>query len=151
MQCNHFDEPGVCVSVSIADVPWFGGAFPGFLVAVWRAGQLLRFTSYTGARVTRVEPQPEGVTLSVEDKTHRLEVFSRGGRPVPIHMPSTESMEGLVEEHLGASMEVRLIERSGSGSGEVCLFEGVGREAAFEVQGDVTRLRRRFPLVRDGS
>lgn len=146
MQSNHFDEPGICASLSVADVPWLGGAFPGFLVGFWRKGRLLRLTTYTGAKVTRVERTADGAALEVEDARHRLTAFAGGGTPVRIHMPSERSMEGVVEEHLGATLEIRLVEK---GPSESVLFEGLGRQAAYEVQGDVRKLRRRAPFSRE--
>lgn len=149
MQSNHFDEEGVCLTASIADVPWFGGAFPGFLVGFWRGGKLLRMTTYTGAKVTRLEKTLNGAVLELEDDNHRLAIEARGGRPVGIHMPSTTSMEGVVYEHLGAVLDVRLSRRLEAGGREEVLFESQGAQAAFEVQGDVQGLRRHtiFPGV----
>lgn len=145
MQSNHFEETGVSVTASLADVPWLGGAFPGFLVGVWRGGELLRFTTYTGAKVVRVAPLDQGVTLEVEDAHHHLHLTARGGHVVPIHKPDERSMRGVVHEHLDATLEVRLTERSRP---ERVVFEGVGFQAAYEVHGEVSLLRRRSPFTK---
>ncbi|MEO1231400.1 MAG: tocopherol cyclase family protein [Myxococcota bacterium] len=129
MQSNHFSTPGVCVTISLANVPWIVGAFPGFLVGVWRDGQLKRFTTYTGAKVTDAGRTEDGVRFSCEDATHRLTVRARGGRAVPLHKPSEASMRGIVHEHLDATLEVRLERRSGD-----IEFEDVGRGAAWEAE-----------------
>lgn len=142
MQSNHFATEGTCLTISIADVPWFGGAFPGFLVGFWHEGQLRRFTTYTGAKTTLVARTEDGVRFVVEDDTHRLEAHARGGRPVAIHMPSEHSMRGVVQEHLGGTLEARLETLDGTR-----VFEGVGYQAAWEAHGHIERLRRRSPFV----
>ncbi len=35
MQTNHFQVPGVCLTASIALIPWLGSAFRGFIVGLW--------------------------------------------------------------------------------------------------------------------
>lgn len=143
MQSNHFDEAGLSVTVSIADVPWFGGAFPGFLVGVWRSGSLMRFTTYTGARVEKVTRDDEGATFVVTDKRHRLSVRARGGHPTAIYKPSEADMRGVVHEYLGATLDVHLSTANGD-----TLYQGTGRQAAFEVEGDISHLRHRSPFAR---
>lgn len=146
MQSNHFAEQNLSVTASIADVPWLGGAFPGVLVGVWRGGRLRRFTTYTGARLDEVrvpDHEADAVEVDVVDATHRLTLRASGGRPMAIHCPTERDMRTMVHERLGATMEVRLLRRR---DGAVEL-EGTGTQAAFEVQGDPRRLKRRVPFL----
>lgn len=50
MQTNHFERSNACLTASIAMIPWLGSAFRGFLVGLWLDGELIRFTTYTGAK-----------------------------------------------------------------------------------------------------
>lgn len=135
MQSNRFSQDNVCISVSLARVPWLGRAFPGLLAGFWHNGNLLKMTSYTGAKVESIERTPTGVRLRLVDKTHRLEVFAHGGQPTAIYMPSETSMDGTVEEHLGAQIYVRLTDTSGQ-----TIFEDTGTQAAYEAHGDISQL-----------
>jgi hypothetical protein len=94
--------------------------------------------------VTRLEPLDRGIRVEVESDRHTLRMAARGGHPVPIHTPSEDAMRGVVHEHLDATLEVALAERGRNGQ---VLFEGVGFQAAYEVQGDPRGLRRRLPLT----
>ena len=55
MQSNHFNRPRVCLTASIAMIPWLGSAFRGFIVGLWIDRQLYRFATYTGAKTDLIE------------------------------------------------------------------------------------------------
>lgn len=136
MQSNSFDEPGVCVSISIADVPWLGYSFPGFLIGFWRRNKLIRMTTYTGAKITQLSKNQDGVVLSAQSGRFQLEAHVMGGAPVSIFCPSQENMEGVVREHVGATLRIKLEDRKT----QETLFDQVGKQAAYEVQGDLEQL-----------
>jgi hypothetical protein len=35
MQSNHFEQPGTCLTASVAIIPWLRSAFSGFVVGLW--------------------------------------------------------------------------------------------------------------------
>ena len=51
MQSNHFEKEGTSITFSIADIPWGGRSFTGFLGGFLLDGKLHRFATYTGAKV----------------------------------------------------------------------------------------------------
>ena len=55
LQTNHFGQPDICLTASVARIPWLGTAFRGFIVGFWWNGRLYRFATYTGAQVERLE------------------------------------------------------------------------------------------------
>lgn len=134
-QSNHFDAPQVCLTASIAMIPWLGSAFRGFIIGLWLDGRLYRFATHTGARTQHLMLQDEQVDWVVSDRDLRLEmqVVQAGGGL--IYGPTHHSMGRRVDETLDASVHVRLSERSGR-----LLFEGQGRHAGLEINGDVQRL-----------
>ena len=54
-QSNHFPQTGVCLTASIAVIPWLRSAFRGFIIGLWILGTLVRFASYTGANTDSLE------------------------------------------------------------------------------------------------
>jgi hypothetical protein len=134
-QSNHFDVPRACLTASIAMIPWLGSAFRGFIIGLWLDGRLYRFATYTGARTERLVLQDEQVDWVVSDRHLRLEmqVVQAGGGL--IFGPTRQNMGRRVDETLDASLWVRLRERGGR-----MLFEGSGRHAGLEINGDVQRL-----------
>ena len=60
--------------VSIANVPWLGNSFDGFIMGFWHNNRLYRFTTYTGARITDIHYDEEKLVLGVQSRKYRLEI-----------------------------------------------------------------------------
>jgi tocopherol cyclase len=138
VQSNHFDEPGVCLTASVALIPNLGRVFPGFIVGLWRRGQLHRFATYTGATIESLRVDEHRVQWVMADRRHRLVLAAHRAPTTVLPGPTIEGMERSVHETLRAAVDVRLEDRA---RGRV-LFEGRGRSAGLEVMGDVARLGR---------
>jgi hypothetical protein len=135
-QSNHFETPGTCITASIAVIPFLGTNFNGFIVGLWHEGKLFRFATYTGASVEKLEIDDKCVHWTLVDKRYRLErtaTIALGGL---ILGPTRIDMGKRVSETLQATVDVCLSTIDGE-----LIFEGQGRHAGFEVQGDIDRLR----------
>jgi tocopherol cyclase len=136
MQTNHFPEPGVSLSASVAIIPWIGRSFPGFIVGLWLHGRLFRLATYTGAHLEELTLTDQNVQWAVRDGHHRLEMTAARTTGGLLKAPSTLEMDRRVVESLQAAVTVRLTEWPGGG----LVFEGTGRHAGLEVGGDMARL-----------
>jgi len=134
-QTNHFSEPGVCLTASVAIIPWIGRAFPGFIIGLWRQGQLMRFATYSGARIEKLQVTDDHVTWTVRNRQHRLEMQAARAEGGLLLGPTREDMGKRVNETLRATVDVRLSTLAG-----VTLFAGQGRHAGLEAHGDLERL-----------
>jgi hypothetical protein len=134
-QSNHFEQPGVCLTGSVAIIPWLGSAFRGFILGLWLEGRLYRFATYTGARIEALTIADDHVTLALADRQHRLEVTARRADSAPLKGPSRHDMGRRVDETLSATLETRLSTRGGQ-----VLFHQTGRHAGLEVHGNLARL-----------
>ncbi len=127
-QSNHFEQPGVCLTASVADIPWMGSSFRGFIIGFWHEGKLLRFATYTGARIEKLEVSETHVDWVVSERLHRLEMRAERAEGGLILGPTRLEMGKRVLETLNARIEVQLTRKSGE-----VLFEGIGRHAGLEV------------------
>ncbi len=136
MQTNHFSQPRVSLSASIALIPWLRGEFRGFIIGLWVDGTLHRFATHTGARTTDLSIDDEHVRWTVRSrrgvKLHLAAERRRGGL---LHAPIRTQMHRRVEETLDGRVHVRLV----GGDGEV-LLDDTGECAGLEVHGDLERL-----------
>jgi len=135
MQSNHFSQPGICVTASIAIIPWLWTSFAGFLIGVWHAGRLYRFTTYTGARIERLEAADQHVRWAVYDRRWRLEIDAMQAAGAELLGPTYVEMGVRVAETLSAEITIRLTRADGE-----TVFAGTGRNAGLEVCGDIPRL-----------
>jgi hypothetical protein len=146
MQSNHFAAPGVCLTASVARIPWLGAAFRGYIVGLWLHGQLYRFATYTGAEIEELRLTHTHVHWRLrgpgpDQRLHRLEIVAhRREEGVDLlHAPDRSAMVQRVLESLTAVVDVRLsvVERSGS---EREVFAGQGRHAGLEIGGQIEEI-----------
>src|SRR5674476_45095 len=141
MQSNHFTHSGVCLTASIAVIPWHRTQFRGFIVGLRMPGPdgrptLHRFATYTGARTTHLAVDDKRVRWSLRAKTGaRLEIIAERRRGGLLHAPEPTQMHRRVEETLDARIHLRLADRAGQ-----ILLEDCGEVAGLEVHGDIDGL-----------
>jgi tocopherol cyclase len=134
-QTNHFDEDGTSLFGSVAKIPWRGRFFTGFLFALWRKGRLVPFTTYGGARLTRLEVDADKIALEVENRETVLEIRAERCEGVDLPAPVMGAMSSKVNESLKARIEARLFRQTPAGREAV--FSGTGRCAGLEFVGDI--------------
>ena len=136
-QSNHFDRvhAGTSITVSVATIPWLRTSFRGFIIGLWHERQLYRFATYTGAQITHLRLTDTHVILRVEDKHHRLEVEATRSEGGLLHAPYRTDMLQRVTESLTASIAVKLSDQADN-----VIFEGVGRHAGLEINGEIQQI-----------
>ncbi len=136
MQSNHFPTAEVSLSASIAIIPWRKSAFRGFIVGLWRNGELTKFATYTGAKTRSLEIDDNEVRWSLASRSGlRLDLTADRVDGGLLHAPIRTEMHRRVEETLNSSVRVRLTDRTGN-----VLFDEVGECAGLEVHGDLDEL-----------
>mgnify|MGYP005843888493 CR=1 FL=1 len=139
MQTNHFEQPGTCLTASIAVTPLIGFWIPGFIVALWHEGALHRFATYTGARVEKLTVSEHEVMWVMRDAAKRLEISAQRADSSLLPGPNRVEMGKRVPETLKATIRVCLSSmKQDTVTGT--LFEGEGRCAGLEVAGDLGQL-----------
>jgi tocopherol cyclase len=135
IQTNHFDKTGASLMVSIANVPWLGKSFDGFLIGLWYEGRLYKFTTYSGARITGFQYDQEKLMIQVQSKGYRLEIELSYQRGAVLRTPVVGEMQGRLSESLAAETQVRFYRLDHSQ--EPLIFEGRGRHTGLEIEGKI--------------
>lgn len=134
-QSNHFETPGICITASVAIIPWLWSSFRGFIIGFWWNGSLYRFATYTGGEIESLDIFDDRVEWVVRDKNYRLSMTASRPEAGLIRGPTKIDMGKRVNETLQAEIEVRLSDLDGR-----VIYEGNGRNGGLEVEGDLTRL-----------
>jgi hypothetical protein len=132
-QSNHFDRPGICITASVARIPWLTGAFRGYLVGFLLDGELHRFTTYSGAVIESLTMSDTHLHLCLRNRHHRLELDARTEEGGVLHAPYAGQMIERVAETMTSEVDVRL---TSLGTGDL-VYEGRGQHACLEAQGDI--------------
>ena len=138
MQCNHFNREGVSLSFSVARIPWGGRSFTGFLGGLLLDGQLHRFTTYTGARVSALLVSESAVRFTLLDRTKRLMVTARRAGGYQLQAPTVLQMDRRIMETLSADIDITFEKKNNQIWQPV--FSGQGQFAGLEVVGDTAAL-----------
>ncbi len=140
-QSNSFPEPGVSVMFSLADIPWMGGRFPGFLCAallpgpaVGAAGRVRVWASWNGSRIESLSAGDRAITAVIRRRDETLELRMERGRGGLLRAPAAGAMDRRIAESVDAVLSVRLEGAKGPA------FEGTARPAGLETVGDLSLL-----------
>lgn len=138
LQSNHFEEPDISLTASIARIPWLRKAFTGFIAGLWIKGKLYRFTSYTGARLKDCRLYYNRIIISLEDRNFRLDIAATRSDTGKLASPQNGLMKGKVDESISAEVEFSLY-KSSYGRKKL-VYKGLGRNTGLEVMGDMEEI-----------
>ena len=136
-QCNHFETPGISLSLSCAVIPFLGRSFGGLIAGLWLDNKLYRFATYTGARVKSLTVNDATLDIVIADRKFELSVAVERGPVVTLWAPTDEDMVPRVEETLKANLSFCLTEQA---SGKIIHTDNSGAIAGLEVQGNMEEL-----------
>lgn len=126
-QTNHLDHPRPSsLMISVADIPWLGSSFVGFLGTFLFDGRLHTFATWTGAKVSlRIDDGTVEITL--QDRRRKLIVTGRPGPGSNLASPIAGAMTGKINESLTAELDVTFYE------GDTLRYRGKAAWAGLEV------------------
>ncbi len=133
-QSNSFAARGTSVMLSVAKIPWMTGSFVGHIAGLLLEGELHRFATYTGARITSVHTHGEEARVVIGDRREELEIHAHGSETLILKAPVLGAMEGHDAESLGGTLDVTL--RAVRGGRSRVVFEGTGHQAGIEIMND---------------
>jgi tocopherol cyclase len=135
IQTNHFEKQGTSLMVSIANVPWLGSSFDGFIAGLWHAGRLYPFATYTGAKITSIHYHENNLLIQIRSKKYRLELDLSYLKGAELKTPILGEMQGRLSESLSASTHLKLVKLQKRN--KEIVFEGLGRHTGLEIEGEL--------------
>lgn len=132
LQANHFAQPEVSLTASVARIPFYGRVFPGFIIGLRLGGRLYRFATYLGATLEQVAIDGKKVQVLVTNERHELRISAEQGKTALLYAPAPGvGMVPRVQESISATLRLSLRERRGP-----TIFAGESRFAGMEIEGD---------------
>ncbi len=130
MQSNHFETPGTSFMLSIAEIPWLGNTFTGFLGFFLHEGKLHRFATYTGAKISHLQYAENSVEVALRTSSLRIIVRGMSGKKGELAAPLLGAMDRIIHESVDASLQLDVFDRKGRH-----IFGGRGENAGLELTG----------------
>ncbi len=100
MQSNLFSTHGVSCMLSIAEIPFLGRSFTGFLGFVHLPNNLIRFGTYTGAVVQSLSCDEQQATITIRDKQQLITFNAEMGPAARLAAPRQGKMERSILESI---------------------------------------------------
>jgi hypothetical protein len=138
MQSNHFSLPGISIKASVARIPWGRNSFVGFIAGVWLHDTLIRFTTYNGSTMRKLQIDPLKVELVLENNRHQLSILAIRETATSLVSPIHGLMDGRIEESMTSKVEIVLTDRE---TGKIIL-DDTGHNAGLEVAGNISEIEK---------
>ncbi len=150
MQSNHFPEPGISITASVATIPWLTGWFRGFLVGVLVEERLYRFATYLGTEIKSLTVNDDQVAWALIGKSrsdperecpaYQLTILAERGQGGLLKSPELDGMTPRILESLRASIEVKLTGLDNQMKAEKTIYQGKGICGGLEVAGSIEEI-----------
>lgn len=139
MQSNHFSDPGHSFMLSVANIPWLGNSFTGFLGFFLHHGKLHRFATYTRAKLELNDQKDHHVSIVITDRKYKYTISAQRQDAGLLKAPLQGSMDRRISESINARLHLIVQERMGS-----VIFNDSTTVAGLEIVGDQLLLRKKL-------
>lgn len=136
LQANHFSRERISLKVSVANIPWLGSSFVGFIGGLLIDDKLYQFTTYNGSHIQKSYADKEKVFITLENKRYRLEIHAQRDHATELASPIAGHMDGRISESMTSAVDIRLIQKS---NGQLLLSDH-SQHAALEVAGLIKQI-----------
>lgn len=136
MQTNHFSSQGISFKASVANIPWLGNSFVGFIAGLWLNDRLIQFNTYNGTSLTRLKINERSLEIIMQNNRYKLSILAHRDEVTSLASPINGLMDGRIEESMSSIVELELIDTK---SGNL-IFSDKGHHAGLEVAGEIQRI-----------
>lgn len=127
-QSNNFAGSNLSVMCSIANIPFLGTSFQGYICNLTLNGQEYRFASYNHSKLIEFNLSNNIIDITMVKGNLELEMSAKMYDRERLKAPKNGIMNNSIKEGLNGVVDVKLKEESGK-----ILFEGTGYPCGIEL------------------
>lgn len=135
MQSNHFHEPGTSFMLSIADIPWLGSSFTGFLGFLYQDGKTYHFSTYRNTKLQLEVCDSNILTIKMKNQKNTFIVQAESNNAGLLKAPDKGSMDRRIAESIDAVVKITMFDDDGD-----IVFSDSTSIAGLEMVGDYEKL-----------
>jgi len=132
MQTNNFNNPDASFMLSVANIPWLGKSFTGFLGFCYFNGTIHRFATYTRASLEIRHQGQDTLQIVIRDRKLVYEITAMRSNAGLLKAPVKGSMDRRIPESIDARLHLRIRDIKGkivfSDSTSIAGLEIVGNQ-----------------------
>ena len=114
--------------LSVANIPWMGKSFIGFLGFFYHDGTIHRFATYTKAKLKIIQANPHRAVIHIRDNKYSYEIESNSRAIGLLKAPIQGQMDRRIPESLDARILLTVRDKVGK-----VLFHGSSSIAGLEI------------------
>lgn len=135
MQSNNFSSENTSFMLSIANVPWLGSSFTGFLGFFHQNNLTQRFGTYTKAKLHLEVSNSDTVKITITDKEYTYHIKTYRNKSGILKAPVKGSMDRRISESIDAKLELMVVDKKSK-----IVFSDSTTIAGLEMVGDLEKL-----------
>lgn len=128
VQSNHFGDSDASIMCSIADVPFLGVPFRGFICILTFGGREYRFASYNLSTIVKMDCKAGRFAVVLAKDGLQLAIRAKTAESGLLKAPKGGRMNAAIKEGLSGTVDVRLINSAGQ-----TVFRGTGNPCGIEM------------------
>lgn len=128
IQSNHFSDGSMSLVFSLADIPFNGFSFEGFLCNLTFGDEEFRFATYNGSRITVGLISEERVEVAMENRHAALTISAEILQAGELIAPTEAGMNKVIKEGLSGIVTIDFTDKK---SGKE--YHDIGQMAGIEI------------------
>lgn len=136
MQSNHFNDAKSSIMLSIADIPWMGKSFTGFLGFFYHNNQIHRFATYRHTKLQLKIDESNVVNIKIKNGKNTFILTAKSNNTGLLKAPTAGSMDRRIPESIDAKIVITMIDDKGH-----VLFSDSTTIAGLEMVGNYQKLQ----------
>jgi tocopherol cyclase len=136
MQTNHFKSNNASFMLSVANIPWLGQSFTGFLGFFLLDSTRYQFGTYTGAKLTIDTTKTDTLEIIIINKDYTYYIEASRNNYGMLKAPVNGAMDRRIAESVDAMLKLKVLK------GKEIIFDGSSSIAGLELVGDTKTLYR---------
>jgi tocopherol cyclase len=114
MQSNNFSHGNSSFMLSIANIPWLGKSFTGFLGFFLHDSTLYRFATYTHAKLKVEESGPDSLFITIKDRKNIFFIEASHKNAGLLQAPVKGAMDRRIPESNDAKLKLTVQDHKGN-------------------------------------
>lgn len=135
LQSNNFSSENTSFMLSIANVPWVGSSFTGFLGFFLHNNKVYRFGTYTRAKLDLVSSNSDTLKIIISDKKNTYMIETYRSNYGILKAPVKGSMDRRISESVDAKLKLTVLDIQGN-----IIFKDSTAIAGLETVGNTDSL-----------
>lgn len=137
IQSNNFSSKNASFMLSVANIPWMGRSFPGFIGLFHHDSTVQRFATYTHAKLQMETSNPDTLKIIISDKKYTYHIETYRNKSGILKAPVNGSMDRRIAESIEAMLKLTVLDNKGN-----TIFHDCTSIVGLEIVGDIKELSR---------